>query len=376
MADDGLEKQHQASSKRIADLRKKGQTLRSRDLAGGLIFVVTVITLLVMSGHFQAQFKLNFVGSFNQIKTVMQDDNFPGGFVHQLIMDNFTMMIPVFLMCLLAAIASPFIFGGWNFSLEALGFKFEKLNPIGNLKNMFSKRIFVEIGRSLFKVSIITAVLFYFAYTRKNDMFHLLDQPLHAAMTNCTYLIEEFIVIISVALIAIVLFDVIYNYYDYQNKIKMTSQELKDEYKEAEGSVEVKRKLRSKQLALFKQRLTIVVPKATVIITNPTHYAIALRYDENKDHAPKVVAKGKGFIAQQIRTIAISNGVPIYQAPELARAIYHTSNINSDIQPGLYMSVAIVLSYIHQLRNYQQGVGQQPKIATELNIPKEFIYND
>jgi len=196
-----------------------------------------------------------------------------------------------------------------------------------------------------------------------------------AASINVGYsIIKSFIILLCITLIALMAFDVFYQYVQFQNQSKMTGQELKDEYKDTEGSVDVKRKIRSAQFALLRQRLAVSVPQANVVITNPTHYAIALKYDAKKDRAPKVVAKGKGPLAQQIRFLAIANAIPIYEAPPLARAIYHTSKVNTEIHPELYMSVAIVLSYVHQLKNYQMGAGKQPDFVEDLEIPKEFIY--
>lgn len=376
MSEDGLDKQHQASGKRIADLRRKGQTMRSKDLVSGLVFIISILMILVMASKFKKQIVINFSWSFKSIANVLDDNKFPSEFLSTIIMNNFSILIPLFVMSFTAAIISPFIFGGWNFTLHALGFNLDKINPFRNFGNIFSKRIFIEMLRSSIKLTIISSVMIYFAYSKKIDIFHLTNLPLLTALNDGVLLIEEFIICLSISLILIVVLDVLYNKYEYQNKTKMSSQELKDEYKETEGSADVKRKIRSKQLELFKQRLTLVVPKATVIITNPTHYAIALRYDENNDKAPKVVAKGKGFVAQQIRNIAITSSVPIYQAPELARAIYHTTKINAGIHPGLYMSVAIVLSYIHQLKNYQLGIGRQPQYVSDLQIPNEFIYEE
>lgn len=375
MSDEDLDKQHQASGKRIAELRKQGQSLRSRDLTSGLIFIVTVIMLLIMSTEFVDRLGHNFVWSFDHIKDVIYDNDFPGDFVGKLATDNFFLLIPLFIACMIAALSSPFIFGGWNFSLGSIRFKPEKFDLVKNIINIFSKRILTEIMKSMIKITVLMGILFYFCYAKKEDILNIVNMPLRTAIKDAASIIQEFIIVIAVSLIFIILFDVVYSFFEYQKRNKMSTQEIKDEHKESEGSAEVKKKLRSNQLALYKQRLGLTVPKAHVIITNPTHYAIALRYDENKDKAPKVVAKGKDFLAQQIKTIGIANSVPIYPAPELARAIYHTAKVNNEIHPGLYMAVAIVLSYIHQLRNYQHGHGQMPQRADDLSIPKELIFD-
>jgi flagellar biosynthetic protein FlhB len=374
--DSATEKQHEASSKRLSELRDRGQTLRSRDLTSGMVVMVAILSLVYLGENFKMIFEDNFIISFNEIKQVMTDNDFPGTTLNKLAKDNLFVLIPFFSMLLITAFLSPFVFGGWNFTLNVIKFNAGKLSPTSNLSNIFSKRIFVELSKSLLKFALIISTLLLFASSKLGNIKLLLTVPLNTAMTASYGMTVNYIYVLCFAIIIIGSFDALYHYFDYQIRHKMTTQELKDEHKEAEGSVDVKRKIRSKQIALMKQRLHLTVPKATVIITNPTHYAIALRYDDKKDRAPKVVAKGKDLMAGQIRHLAIANGVPIYQAPVLARAIYHTSQIGSEIHPGLYMAVAIVLSYVHQLKNYQMGYGQIPNYISDLEVPKELVYDE
>lgn len=370
------EKQHQASSKRLTELRNRGQTLRSRDLTSGMVVMVAILSLIYLGENFKIIFEDNFIIAFNEIKHVMLDNDYPSTTLKKLAKDNLLVLIPFFSILLLSAFLSPFVFGGWNFTLDVIKFNTTKLSPTNNLSNIFSKRIFVELGKSLLKFILIISTLLIFAGSKLANIKLLLTLPLTTAITASYDMTVDYIYVLCFAIIIIGSLDALYHYFDYQSRHKMTTQELKDEHKEAEGSVDVKRKIRSKQIALLKQRLHQTVPKATVIITNPTHYAIALRYDERKDKAPKVVAKGKDLIAGQIRHLAIANGIPIYQAPVLARAIFHTSQIGSEIHPGLYMAVAIVLSYVHQLKNYQMGYGQIPNHVSDLNVPEELVYDE
>ena len=370
------EKQHQASAKRIADLRKQGQTMRSRDLSGGLVLLSTGITLIYLASHLQKQFFDNFITSFQAISSILQESEFPGEFLRDLVLKNFTTLLPLFGLSLTAALASPFLFGGWNFSMGSVEFKFEKLNPMKYIKNIFSMRIYMEVIRAIAKVAIIFGVMLFFIIGNKHYFNQLTMVSPKLAIYGGFALIEKFVVVMGLALMIVVAFDMLYHYFEYQQRVKMTTQELKDENKESDGNPEVKRKIRSKQYGLMRQHLSKTVPKADVIITNPTHYAVALSYDDQKHKAPKIVAKGKDYIAHQIRQLAIANSVPIYEAPPLARAVYHTGNIGSEIHHGLYMAVAIVLSYVQQLRNYQQGFGQPPVHTTELQIPDELFYAD
>lgn len=371
-----LEKKHQATAKRITELRKQGQSLRSRDLTSGLVFISGVIALLFISNQLRIRIQDNFISAFKQIGQIVINDSLPYEFIRNVFMDNIVTLFPLFLATVLAAILSPFIFGGWNFSFHSVQFNFEKLNPITNLKNIFSKRIFLNVFKSLYKVVLIISILVFYIYDKQYDIVKLATLNLYPAMYGSYTIVSTYIYIISSSLIIIIISDVVISYFEYLHKSKMTTQELKDESKETEGNADVKRRIRSSQMALMKQRLSVTIPRANVVITNPTHYAVAIKYDPNKDKAPKVIAKGKGYIAQQIRRISAVHGITIYEAPVLARAVYNTSKIGSEIRPELYMAVAIVLSYVHQLKNYQQGVGHLPQIISDLQIPKEFIYHE
>lgn len=376
MSDESAEKQHQATGKRLNELRKQGQTMRSRDLTSGLVFMMGIIVLLYIAHHIKVVLEDNFVESFGYIHNILSVNEFPPRFFKKLIIDNVLMVLPLFLFVVVIALLSPFIFGGWNFTMQPMHFKWTSLNLIKNLGNIFSKKVAMNVVKSVLKVTVIISVLVLFAMNKKSEILKLITLPYVTSLLESMFIIKQFIILISISLTSIILFDVLTNYFEFNKRIKMTSQELKDEFKEAEGNSDVKRKLKSMQIALLKQRLTVIIPKATVVITNPTHYAIAIKYDPHKDKAPRVIAKGKGLLAQQIRQLAIVNAVQIYPAPFLARAIYNTSKLNAEINPGLYMAVAIVLSYVNQLKNYQYGIGQQPQLVSDLKIPDEFIYHE
>jgi flagellar biosynthesis protein FlhB len=376
MADEAAEKQHQATGKRMAELAKRGQLMRSRDLTGGLIVITGVAVLFMLAPFAKVVFENDFILPFTAIKTIHHELNFPGNILKTMALNNLMLLAPIFMILLLIAFLSPFLFGGWNFTLEPFEFNFTRLNPVTNIQNLISNRIVVTMGRSFIKVVIIIGVLVYYMYSKRETISGLIHLPLKREMLGIYLIAQNFVIALSLALIVVIAIDVLYTYYDFQKRTKMSDQEIKEEHKESEGSPEAKRKRRAMQIGLFKQRLIKAVPRANVIITNPTHYAVALRYDDDKDNAPKVVAKGKGFLAEQIRNIAIANGVPLYQAHELARAIYHTSKLGQEIKPGLYMAVAIVLSYVHQLKRYQQGSGKPPRYVTDLEIPKEFLYHE
>lgn len=371
------DKEHQATGKRLADLRKKGSVLRSKDLSGGLTLLIAVMQIMYLSSEFQTRVQKNLAISTEGIKNILVNHDAISIPIKEMVLNSISFLLPIFLVSFVAAFLSPFLFGGWNFTLEALHFKFDNLNPLNNLKSIFSpKRAVTEIFKSIMKSSVIIGALIYYVFTEKNEILALTTNSTTTAIKLGCNIISHFITLLCFSVILLVIMDMAIQFFQYKNKSKMSTQELKDENKDLEGNVDVKRKIRSKQIALMKQRLHSSVSQATVVITNPTHYAVALRYDENKDHAPRLLAKGKGMIAQQIRHLAISHAIAIYEAPVLARAIYHTTRTGLEIKPELYMAVAIVLSYVHQLKNYQLGKGQLPNIVNDLQIPNEFIYSE
>lgn len=376
MSEQGEEREHQATAKHLDEFRERGDVLRSKDLSGGLQLGMAIIALVFMSNTYFATAKENFIFTFHQIGSILENHEQITNVLKHLAINTILMIIPLFVILYLSAFFSVFIFGGWNFTFKALKFNFDKLNPINNLSNMFSSRLFIDIGKSFAKLSIIGISFYLYVSANRDEILTLCYFKPTATISIFFGLIENFLVVLIMGIIIIMSIDALVSYFNYQTKTKMTSQEVKDEHKQTEGNVDVKRKLRRMQIAVLRQKIPQVVPKATVVITNPTHYAVALQYNENKDHAPKVIAKGKGSVAAYIRKLAVQHGVPIYEEPPLARAIYHTSKTNSYINPGLYMAVAIVLTYINQVRRYQSGLGQLPQRQSNLKLPPEFIFKD
>ena len=374
MSEDKDQKQHEATAKKLEELRESGQTLRSKDLSGGLLLVAAIIFIISMAHIIKNRFEQNFTDSFMAIAHVVSNEEVITNILYNLSYVNFYLIIPIGIVMILSAISSVFILGGWNFSLNAISFKLGNLNPIKNLSQIFSKKIFIDVAKSFVKFFIIMGLFTFFASTHIKELFSLSQVGLIASISNFYLLVEKFITTIFLGVIVIVAMDSIINYFSFLSRNKMTTQELKDEHKNAEGNSEVKRKLRSLQISLARQKIPTMVPQATVVLTNPTHYAIALRYKEGVDQAPKVLAKGKGEVAVFIRRLAISNGIPVYEEPPLARAIYHTTRVGAMIHPALYLAVAIVISYIHQLRRYQLGIGPLPTKASNLDIPEQFNF--
>lgn len=376
MSDDSDQKEHQASSKKLDDLKRKGSVVRSKDFSGSVLLVLSMIMILTMAAKIKARFLLNIHDAFTATNYIFIDEVFYTTIARRLILDSFYLMIPFYIVIYITVFLPSFVVGGWNFTLEALAFKWEKFDIIKNLSNMYSRRLFVDLTKSLLKFIIISSLAAQYIYYSYSKLFALPYLKFQDALERLVLFNEKLIVVLFMGVIFIAIIDVLYSYYDFANKSKMSTQELKDEAKNAEGSQEVKRKIKSMQLSILRQQVGKMVPTANVIITNPTHYAVALSYREGKDKAPRVVAKGKGMLAFHIRSIAIQHAVPIYPEPVLARAIYKTSKSGKEIHHSLYMAVAIVLTYLNQLKQYQQGRGDLPVRSSNLQIPKELIFDN
>lgn len=376
MSDDALEKKHDASGRRIDELRRKGQSLRSRDLSGALLVVIMCIVILFMARFAAQKFILFFYSLQINISEIMQYDSFPVDIVRKIATSAFLFILPILLLAFIIPLLSPFIFGRWNFSIEALHLKWENLSPNKYFQRVFSKRLFINIGRSFIKFLIISIFLGLFIYFNFSYILRLGIQQDGSSVQSFLVITRNYLIVGCLSISIVAGIDVIFSYFEYIENIKMTTQEVKEETKEAEGNIFVKRKMRSLQMSMVKQRISALIPKSTVIITNPTHYAVGIQYRPGKDKTPKMLFKVKGHLALQVRQMAISHSVPIYEAPLLARAIYHTTKMGAEVKPELYMSVAIVLAYINQLNQFQHGLGAQPYKTDDLRIPKEFIFNE
>jgi len=372
--EEGQEKQFQPSLKRLEELKKKGTFLRSRDMNGGVIIMLSVVILLFMLNSFYEVISTSFVQAFTQFDTIDRLNEAPNFLYRKLALNNFYILLPYILALLCAPFVFAFAFGGFGLSWQLVKPKMERLDPFKNLKKIVAFSNLIEILKSVLKFLLFTSLLIVFIYTQSQHLLSLIGFQDHTLILHGLDLIRGYLLLIVAGTALIVAIDMLYSYVSFQKKIKMSHQEMKDEHKETDGSPETKRRIREAQMAISRQRIQQDVPKATVIITNPTHYSVALRYDEKEDKAPKIMAMGVDTVAAEIRLIAIKHAIPIYEAPELARAIYYTGKPGAYIHEDLYMAVAIVLSYIVQLKDYQVGLGAKPAWVSDLKIPKELHF--
>ena len=265
--------------------------------------------------------------------------------------------------------------GGVNFSVEAAMPKFSKLNPLSGIKRMFGLQSWVELVKSMLKVLLVAGVAFYLVDASKSDLFQLSLDVFPQNLFHALDILLNFVLLISCSLLVVVAIDVPFQIWQHAEKLKMTKQEIKDEYKDTEGKPEVKGRIRMLQREAAQRRMMADIPQADVIITNPEHFSVALRYKQETDRAPVVVAKGGDFLALKIREVAREHDIMIVPAPPLARALYHTTELEQEIPDGLFMAVAQVLAYVFQLKQYRRKGGERPVLKEDkLPIPPDMRY--
>jgi len=282
---------------------------------------------------------------------------------------------PFMALMLLAAVLGPIALGGILLSTEALLPKLSRMDPMAGLKRMFSMKSLIELIKSCAKVTVIlgTTVLLLRHYAQ--PMFRLSDEAINTAIIHSAKISAYATITLAACTILIAAVDVPLQLWEYSKKLKMSKQEVKDESKDTDGKPEVKGRIRQLQREMAQRRMMTNVPTADVVITNPTHYSVALRYDPETMSTPILLAKGGDNIALKIREIAKAHGIEIMESPVLARAIYHTTELDKEIPSGLYLAVAQVLAYVFQLRNYRKGRGQKPKYPSNITVPKDMYFD-
>jgi flagellar biosynthesis protein FlhB len=370
--DSGQEKTEEPTSKRLEDSRKKGQIPRSRELNTFMI-LMTASTLMLVMGEEIGKGLWNMMRDQFQIsREVIFDPASPMIHLKRVMVEGVLIIAPFLAIMVIVAISAPLALGGWAFSWEAMQPKLEKLDPIKGIPRLFAVRGLIELVKALLKFILIFVVAYFLFDFFLYKLIGLSAEPLVQAIQHALNLIAYSFLLLSASLVLIVMFDVPYQLWDHTRKLKMTLQEIKDEMKQTEGSPEVKGQIRRLQREMAQKRMMDEVPKADVVVTNPAHYAVALRYDQNGAGAPKLVAKGVDLIAAQIRNAATAANVPLVAAPPLSRALYYSTDLDQEIPQGLYLVVAQVLAYVFQLKTAQQNGWDEPLPPGELIVPNEF----
>lgn len=371
--EDGQEKSEDPTEKKKSESRKKGQVTRSKELTTLFMLIASIIGIMIFSRDMIEVITAIMRNNFSVERDVLFHSealfiHFKGELTAMV-----KAMIPLFILMLITAVLSSAILGGFNFSGESLIPKPSKLNPIKGLKKLFGTNGLIELIKSIFKIILMGGIAVYFLWEAKNEIYGLSEEPFPGAFIHSMELITWQFLLVSLGMIIVAMIDVPYQIWSNMKQLKMTKQEVKDESKSTEGNPEIKSRIRQKQQEVAQQRMMGDVPKADVIITNPTHFSVALQYDPEGSGAPVMLAKGADLVAMQIRNVAQAHDIPIMEIPPLSRAIYHTVEIGEEIPAGLYVAVAQVLAYIFQLKNGEIDKSMKPDMA-DLPIPSEYKY--
>lgn len=358
--DDAQEKTESATPKRLEEARRKGQIPRSRDLSAAAVTMSAAAALYMMGDQIAGKMSVFMQRSLTLSREQALDSSQLIPMLTSAAIDGLKMCAPVLGIICLAAVLAPLALGGWSFSTEAMMPQFNRLNPLAGVKRMFSMRAVMELVKALAKFGIVGLVAVIVLWNDAGALLNLAQEPLDQAIAHTITLSGKALIAITAGLLIIAGIDVPYQLWSHAKQLKMSRQEIREEHKESEGSPEVKGRIRQLQQQMARQRMMQDVPKADVIVTNPTHFAVALRYDEKRMGAPIVVAKGVDLVAARIREIATENNVPIFEAPPLARVLYRNVDIGAEIPSTVYQAVAQVLTYVFQLRVARRSGFQPP----------------
>ncbi len=375
MAEDtGQERTEEATPRRKQQAREKGQVPSSRELNTMVMMLAAAAAVALLGPGIVRGIQEITVWNLQLSREQIFDVNVMFSSLKESLLHALYSMTPFFMVMLIAAFAGPLMIGGLNFSMQSLAFKIDKLDPVKGLGRVFSVKGLVELVKALVKFLVIGLVAVLFLYHQFENYLNLGNEPISLALPHTTKLLIWAFLTIASSLILIAMVDVPFQIWDYNKQLKMTFQEIKDENKDTEGNPEVRSRVKRVQNEIAQRRMMAEVPEADVIVTNPEHYSVALKYDPKTMAAPVLVAKGVDIIAMQIRRIATENNVPILEAPPLARSLYHTTEINAAIPAGLYLAVAQVLAYIFKLRKNKTSQYANHKMK-DLDIPDDLQFD-
>ncbi|MFN2329060.1 MAG: flagellar biosynthesis protein FlhB [Chromatocurvus sp.] len=365
--DDNQERTEQPTPKRLQESRDKGQVPRSKELTMTMVMLVGSGTLLVSGRWFSDQFEALLTQGFRIDRAAIFDDGFMARQFVDLAVGAFLVLAPFMLALTVAALAAPALIGGWIFSGQAMAPKLSRLDPIKGLKRVFGAQGLMELLKAMGKFLLVGAAAGFFLWLIMDRFLSLSRLPIVPAIADSVWLAGLALFVASAALLVIAAIDVPFQVATHNKQLRMTRQEVRDELKQTEGRPEVKGRIRSLQQEMASRRMMNAVPDADIVITNPTHFAVALRFDATKMAAPEVVAKGAELVALAIRRVAEESGVPLLEAPPLARALYRSVDIGDAIPADLYVAVAEVLAWVHQVRTRPANAPAPPAPNPEVD---------
>lgn len=369
---DDQERTEKPSEKRLREAREKGDVPRSRDLSGALVVLAGIAALMSGSERAFVHARRIYELGFGYSREALFSGELPGRVLGAALREAMALLTPVAVATLLATLAAPVLLGGLSFSAQALQPKFDRLDPIAGLARLVSLRGLVELAKSLLKLAFIGAALAWFLWHGQEAMQASGRGTVFAGIALSLSQLGRAPLLFGTMLALIGGIDAAYQRYDYGRRLRMTKQELRDEAKESDGNPELKGRIRQVQHQLARRRMMQELPKADVVVTNPTHFAVALKYDDGRMRAPRVVAKGVDVIAMQIRQVAAGHRIPMVEAPPLARALYATTELGREIPASLYVAVAQVLAYVFQLRQ-AVAMGEVPPTPPSPQVDPDLL---
>ena len=370
--DSDLEKTEPASPRRLEKAREDGQVPRSPELSTFAVLIAAGSGLWLMGDHLTGQLRSLIKGGMQ----VPRDVGFDSSLLTERLFDQslhaLVAFAPFFILMILAAVVAPMLLSGWLFTFKSLAPDFNRLNPVKGVGRMFSLHSLVELCKALLKAALIGGAGAWTVWHHKEAVLSLIAAPLAVGAGHMGELVAMSFLAIAGTMVLIAAVDVPFKLWDHHRKLKMTKEEVRQENKETEGNPQVKGRIRAQQREMARKRMMAEVPKADVIVTNPTHYSVALKYEDGKMRAPRVVAKGSHLLALKIREVAQQHHVPLLEAPPLARALYHHAELGDEIPQTLYNAVAEVLAYVYQLRRHREYGGKAPSLPGALEVPAEL----
>ncbi|RMQ44843.1 Flagellar biosynthesis protein FlhB [Pseudomonas cichorii] len=370
--ENGQDKTEDPTEKKVRDSRAEGQIARSKELTTLVVMLMGAGGLLMFGAGIARMMVELMRNNFTISRETLMDTTYMGKMLLSSGEHALIVVLPFLIAMLVAALVGPIMLGGWLFATKSLMPKFSRMNPASGLKRMFSPHALVELVKSFAKFLIILAVALVVLSKDRNDLVSIAHEPLELAIIHSLQVVGWSSFWMACGLFFIAAADVPFQMYEAHKKLLMTKQEVRDEHKNSEGSPEVKQRIRQLQREMSHRRMMAAVPEADVIITNPTHFAVALKYDPEKGGAPMLLAKGADLVAMKIREIGAHNQILILESAALARSIYYSTELEQEIPSGLYLAVAQVLAYVYQIRQYHSGRSKRPDPLGDLPIPPDL----
>lgn len=365
----GQEKTEEPTAKRLREAREKGQVPRSRELSTFLVLMAAGAFLVLFGPNMGAQLAEQMSRGFDFERELAYDSSRLLPYLAEQIFRTLRTLLPLFGVLIVAAVLAPIVIGGANFSWQAAAPKASKLDPLQGLKRIFSWQGLLEFGKTFAKFVLITGVTIAVMATFLDRLRMLGYEPVDQGIVHAAQLTLGTFIAVSAALLLVAAIDAPFQMWNHHKELRMTRQEVKDEYKETDGKPEVKQKIRQLQQEMAQRRMMEEVPKADVVITNPTHYAVAVVYEASRMAAPRLVAKGVGEVAASIRAVASDHDVVRVEAPRVARAIYFTTDLDQEIPSGLFVAVARILAYVYQLKRAER----EAQMPDDLPVPEDYL---